>query len=51
MGVKDVTLINANGGEMAPEQWQDIGMASFGMLLDGRAQAAGIRKTTKDSTL
>jgi isoamylase len=51
IGVKDVTWINANGGEMTLEQWQDAGMACFGMLLDGRAQATGIRKSSKDATL
>lgn len=51
VGVKDVTWINANGSEMTSEQWQDGGMACFGMLLDGRAQATGIRKSSKDATL
>jgi len=51
VGVKDVTWINANGSEMTAEQWQDGGMACLGMLLDGRAQATGIRKSSKDATL
>jgi isoamylase len=51
VGVKDVTWINANGSEMTGEQWQDRGMNCFGMLLDGRAQATGIRKSSKDATL
>ena len=51
VGVKDVTWINANGSEMTPEQWQDTSMACFGMLLDGRAQATGIRKSSNDATL
>jgi isoamylase len=51
VGVKDVTWINANGSEMTAEQWQDSGMDCFGMLLDGRAQATGIRKSSKDATL
>ncbi len=51
VGVKDVTWINANGGEMTAEQWQDNNMACFGMLLDGRAQATGIRKSSNDATL
>ncbi len=51
VGVKDVTWINANGSEMTSEQWQDGRMACFGMLLDGRAQATGIRKSSKDATL
>jgi isoamylase len=51
VGVKDVTWINANGSEMTAEQWQDCRMACFGMLLDRRAQASGIRKSSKDATL
>jgi isoamylase len=51
VGVKDVTWINANGCEMTAEQWEDRGMSCFGMLLDGRAQATGIRKSSKDATL
>ena len=51
LGVKDLTWINANGSEMTPEQWQDPAMACFGMLLDGRAQATGIRKSSTDATL
>jgi isoamylase len=51
VGAKDVTWINANSAEMTQEQWQDPGMACFGMLLDGRAQATGIRKSSKDATL
>jgi isoamylase len=51
VGVKDVTWINANGSEMNSEHWQDGRMACFGMLLDGRAQATGIRKSSKDATL
>jgi isoamylase len=51
VGVKDVTWINANGSEMTSEQWHDRGMTCFGMLLDGRAQATGIRKSSKDATL
>jgi glycogen operon protein len=51
VGVKDVTWINANGSEMTSEHWQDGGMDCFGMLLDGRAQATGIRKSSQDATL
>jgi isoamylase len=51
VGVKDVTWINANGSDMMSEQWQNGRMACFGMLLDGRAPATGIRKSSKDATL
>jgi glycogen operon protein len=48
---KDITWINASGAEMTQEQWQDPTMACFGMLLDGRAQATGIRKSSEDATV
>jgi isoamylase len=51
VGVKDVTWVNANGSEMTAEQWNDGRMSCFGMLLDGRAQATGIRKSSKDATI
>ena len=51
VGVKDVTWVNANGSEMTSEQWKDNRMSCFGMLLDGRAQATGIRKSSKDATI
>ena len=44
LGVKDVTWINAAGTEMRPEHWADPTMHCFGMLIDGRAQATGIRR-------
>jgi isoamylase len=51
LGVKDLTWINANGSEMALEQWGDTNMRCFGMLLDGRAQTTGIRQRGKQATL
>lgn len=51
LGVKDVTWINANGLEMETEQWADVNMRSFGMLLDGRAQTSGIRQCGREATL
>ena len=51
LGIKDVTWINASGAEMKPEEWGDMAMHCFGMLLDGRAQTTGIRKHGKDATL
>ena len=49
--MKDVTWINAAGTEMEKEQWADANMRSFGMLLDGRAQASGIKRPGSDATL
>ena len=51
LGVKDVTWINASGAEMKPEEWGDMSMECFGMLMDGRAQPTGIRRRGEDATL
>ena len=50
-GVRDVTWINATGREMTPVDWHDGNTRCFGMLLDGRAQASNVRRTTEDATL
>jgi isoamylase len=50
-GVKDVAWLTPSGTEMGPEQWEDPGTRCFGMLLDGRAQATGIRRPASDATL
>ncbi|HLI11723.1 MAG TPA: glycogen debranching protein GlgX [Alphaproteobacteria bacterium] len=49
--VKDVTWINAAGAEMQGEEWGDAHMRCFGMLIDGRAQATGIKRPAADATL
>ena len=49
--VKDVTWINASGAEMGARDWHDPRMKCFGMLIDGRAQATGIRKPGSDTTM
>ena len=51
LGVEDVAWINASGAEMKPEEWSDMNMECFGMLMDGRAQPTGIRKRGEDATL
>jgi len=51
LGVKDVAWINASGAEMKPEEWGDMSMECFGMLMDGRAQPTGIRRRGEDATL
>ena len=51
LDVRDVTWINANGGEVQDSQWKDASMKCFGMLLDGRAPKTGIRKLGKDETM
>jgi glycogen operon protein len=49
--VKDVAWINANGSEMTEAEWADAAMRCFGMLMDGRGQATGIRQRGQDATL
>nr|WP_233022719.1 glycogen debranching protein GlgX [Rhodopseudomonas boonkerdii] len=51
LDVCDVTWINANGGPMQQEHWEDGNVKCFGMLLDGRAQKTGIRKQADDQTM
>jgi len=51
IGIKEITWINASGAEMQQEQWTDDMMLCFGMLLDGRAQASGIRQRGSDATI
>ncbi len=51
LGVRDVTWINANGADMTPEAWEDNNTRCFGMIMDGRAQATGIRRAASDATL
>ena len=51
LGVRDVTWINASGSAMQDGEWGDAGMRCFGMLIDGRAQATGIRRPGSDTTV
>jgi isoamylase len=51
LGVKDVTWINATGVEMREEDLNDGNMRCFGMAMDGRAQATGIRQRGHEATL
>ena len=50
-GVKDVTWCRADGTEMAWWDWQDPALACLGMLIDGRAQATGIKRPGADTTM
>ena len=50
-GAKDATWICPDGSEMDPEHWSDPNTRCFGVLLDGRAQATGIRRPASDATL
>jgi isoamylase len=49
--VKDVTWFDASASEMESDQWHDGNARSVQMLLDGRAQATGIRKKGSDLSL
>ncbi len=49
--IRDVTWINATGAVMNDEEWADGAMRCFGMLIDGRAQASGIRQRGSDTTV
>ena len=51
LGVRDVTWLAPDGEEMTPEQWDDGHTRSLGVLLDGRAQPTGIRRSGADATL
>jgi glycogen operon protein len=50
IGVKEVAWINPTGAEMRDEDWSN-GSRCFGMLLDGRAQATGIKQRGQDATM
>jgi glycogen operon protein len=50
IGVKEVTWVSAAGAEMREEDWNS-GTRCVGMLLDGRAQATGIKQRGQDATL
>jgi glycogen operon protein len=51
LGVKDVTWLTPAGEEMTADNWSDPGARCMGMILDGRAQATGIRRRGTDITL
>jgi glycogen operon protein len=51
LDVKDITWLSPDGSELKPEQWSDTRAHTLGMILDGRAQATGIKKRGSDATL
>jgi glycogen operon protein len=51
LGIKDVTWLNANGNELTQADWEDGHTRCFGMILDGRGQATGIRQRAGDATI
>ncbi|WP_207462232.1 glycogen debranching protein GlgX [Azospirillum sp. SYSU D00513] len=50
LDVKDVRWLTPSATDMGPEHWQDGNARCLGMLLDGRAQATGIRRPGMDAT-
>jgi glycogen operon protein len=50
IGVKEVAWISVKGAEMSEADWNG-GPQCFGMLLDGRAQATGIKQRGQDATM
>jgi glycogen operon protein len=51
LGVKDVTWLTPSGEEMTEEQWKDGSARCVGVMLDGRAQASGIKRRGSDATV
>jgi isoamylase len=51
LGVKDATWVTPSGTDMDGEHWADPNTRCFGVLLDGRAQASGIRRPASDATM
>jgi glycogen operon protein len=49
--VRDVIWLSPAATELTPEQWGDANMRCFGLVIDGRAQASGIRLPASDATL
>ncbi|OBY92618.1 glycogen debranching enzyme GlgX [Pseudomonas sp. AU11447] len=51
LGVRDVTWLAPESEEMTEDHWHDPQRRSLGMLMDGRAQPTGIRRSGGDATL
>ena len=50
LDIKELTWVNAGGGEMQQSDW-DADTQCMGLMLDGRAQQTGIRKRGEDATI
>ena len=51
LGVKDVTWLTPDGEEMSEAHWHDNQARCMGMLMDGRAQPTGVKRSGADATL
>jgi isoamylase len=49
--VTDTRWLSPTGADLTQEQWDDTAMRCFGLVIDGRAQASGIRRPASDATL
>ena len=51
LDVKDVRWLTPAATDIEAEQWHDANARCFGMLMDGRAQATGIKRPSMDATV
>ena len=51
LNVRDVTWINAGGGEMSQADWNTPWIKCFGMVLDGRARKTAMPRHGEDQTV
>jgi glycogen operon protein len=51
LDVKDVRWLTPAATDMEPDHWQDPNARCLGMLIDGRAQATGIKRASMDATV
>jgi isoamylase len=49
--VTDTRWLSPTGADLSQEQWDDAAMRCFGLVIDGRAQASGIKRPASDATL
>ncbi len=50
LDVRDVRWMLPSGQDIEDQHWGDANARCFGMLLDGRAQASGIKRPAMDAT-
>jgi isoamylase len=51
LNVRDVTWINAGGGEMSQADWDSAWIKCFGILLDGRTRKTALPRHGEDETV
>ncbi|MFM0731175.1 glycogen debranching protein GlgX [Paraburkholderia sediminicola] len=51
LDVTDARWLSPDGTDLSQDQWDDPSMRCFGLVIDGRAQASGIRRPASDATL